>query len=318
MSESHPQYRLAGKRVFVAGHRGMVGNALLTRLAGENCEIQTVGRADVDLRRQDAVERWIKANRPQAVIVAAATVGGIFANDSRPAEFLYDNIAIEANLIEAAHQVGVEKLIFLGSSCIYPRLAPQPLTEDALLTGPLEPTNQWYAIAKISGIMLCRAYRRQYGCDYISAMPTNLYGPGDNFDLQQSHMVPALLAKAHAIKTKGGGELEVWGTGAPRRELMYVDDCADAIVFLLKNYSGEEHINIGIGSDYTVREIAEQVARTVGISPNLRFDRSKPDGTPQKLLDTSRLRNMGWMPPTSLERGLRQTYDWYLRHIAAR
>jgi GDP-L-fucose synthase len=311
---AHP-YTLAGKRVWVAGHGGMVGSALMRRLQSEQCEPITVERAEVDLRRQEQVERWMRQSRPQAVFVAAATVGGILANDTRPAQFLYDNLAIEANIIEAARNVGVEKLLFLGSSCIYPRLARQPMVESALLTGPLEETNQWYAVAKIAGIMLCRAYRRQYGCNFISAMPTNLYGPEDNFDLQSSHMVPALLAKAHAAKLKGERELVVWGTGAPRRELMHVDDCADALVFLMKNYAGEEHVNVGVGRDFTVREIAEQVARAVGFEPRLTFDASKPDGTPQKLLDIARLRAMGWAPRIGLDDGLRRTYDWYLRHV---
>jgi GDP-L-fucose synthase len=308
-------YSLTGKRVWVAGHRGMVGSALLRRLKDENCEILTVGRSEVDLRRQEAVEGWIQRERPSAVIVAAATVGGIFANDSRPGEFLYDNLAIEANIIEAARRADVEKLLFLGSSCIYPRLASQPMNEDALLTGPLEPTNQWYAIAKIAGIMLCQSYRRQYGCNFISAMPTNLYGIEDNFDLKSSHVVPALLAKAHTVKVQKHGEMVVWGTGHPRRELMYVDDVADALVFLLKNYAGEQHINIGIGYDVTIRELAETVCKVVGIPDQLKFDSSYPDGAPQKLLDSARLRAMGWEPRTGLEEGLRRAYSWYVDRL---
>jgi GDP-L-fucose synthase len=313
---SAPLYSLAGKRVWVAGHRGMVGAALVRRLASENCEVLTVARADVDLLRQDAVEGWIKANKPQAVFVAAATVGGILANDTRPANFIYENLALETNIIEAARQAEVEKLIFLGSSCIYPRLAPQPMPEDALLTGPLEPTNQWYAIAKIAGIMMCRAYRRQYGCDYISAMPTNLYGPGDNFDLQSSHVIPALMAKAHAAK-RDGTEIPVWGSGSPRREFLYVEDLADAVVFLMKHYSDEEHVNVGVGSDVTIREVAELIARAVGVESRLRFDATKPDGMPRKLLDSAKLLAMGWRPGTALDVGLRQTYEWFLRHRAA-
>lgn len=250
--------------------------------------------------------------RPDVVVVAAATVGGILANDTRPAEFLYDNLAIETNIIEASHRVSVQKLLFLGSSCIYPRLAPQPIREDALLTGPLETTNQWYAIAKIAGIMLCQAYRRQYGCDYISAMPTNLYGPGDNYDLTSSHVVPALIAKADAAKRSDSGEIQVWGSGNPRREFMYVDDVADALVFLLKNYSAEEHINIGVGYDVTIRELTETIMQVVGARGQIRFDPSKPDGTPRKLMDSSRLFEMGWAPKTSLEVGLRKAYESYL------
>ncbi|MDB5600529.1 MAG: hypothetical protein JWN71_2573 [Xanthobacteraceae bacterium] len=313
---SAPLYSLAGKRVWVAGHRGMVGAALVRRLASENCEVLTVSRAEVDLLRQDAVESWVKANKPQAVFVAAATVGGILANDTRPAHFIYENLALETNIIEAARQAQVEKLIFLGSSCIYPRLAPQPMPEDALLTGPLEPTNQWYAIAKIAGIMMCRAYRRQYGCDYISAMPTNLYGPGDNFDLQSSHVIPALMAKAHAAK-RDGTEIPVWGSGSPRREFLYVEDLADAVVFLMKHYSDEEHVNVGVGSDVTIREVAELIARAVGVESRLRFDATKPDGMPRKLLDSAKLLAMGWRPGTALDVGLRQTYEWFLRHRAA-
>ena len=312
MSEPRQNYSLTGKRVWVAGHRGMVGSALVRRLQRESCTLLTASREEADLRRQDAVERWMREARPQAVFVAAATVGGIFANDTRPADFLYDNLAIETNVIEAARIVGVEKLVFLGSSCIYPRLADQPMTESALLTGALEPTNQWYAIAKIAGIMLCRAYRRQHGCDYISAMPTNIYGPGDNFDLRSSHVVPALIAKAFAAKERGSNEMPVWGSGRPRRELMYVDDVADAVVYLMLNYSGEEHVNVGVAYDVTVAEIATLVARTVGFEPQLRFDTSMPDGVPRKLLDTTKLQTLGWRPRTSLEDGLRKTCAWYL------
>jgi len=315
MASSTQLYDLRGKRIWVAGHRGMVGNALARRLASEGCTVLTVARADVDLRRQAEVERFVQANKPHCIVIAAATVGGILANDTRPGEFLYDNMAIEGNIVEAARVAGVEKLLFLGSSCIYPRMAPQPIREDSLLTGPLEPTNQWYAVAKIAGLMLCRAYRRQYGCDFISAMPTNLYGPGDNFDLISSHVVPALIAKADAAKRHSTEELVVWGTGSPRRELMYVDDLADALVFLLKNYSDEEHVNIGVGSDVTIRELAETIAHIVGLTGKLRFDSSKPDGTPRKLMDSSRLTAMGWKPRTALEDGLREAYDWYRKNI---
>lgn len=305
-------YDLVGKRVWIAGHRGMVGSALLRRLQSEKCELLTANRADADLRRQADVDRFMAKKKPDAVVVAAATVGGILANDSRPAEFLYDNLAIETNIIEASYRNGVKKLLFLGSSCIYPRLAPQPIREDALLTGPLEATNQWYAIAKIAGIMMCQAYRRQYGCDYISAMPTNLYGPGDNYDLISSHVVPALIAKADAAKRSGSGEVQIWGSGTPRREFMYVDDVADALVFLLKNFSGEEHVNIGVGYDVTIRELAETIMRVVGISGQICFDLTKPDGTPQKLMDSTRLFAMGWAPKTNLQDGLRKAYESYL------
>jgi GDP-L-fucose synthase len=293
----------------------MVGSALVRRLASEDCTILTAGRSDVDLRRQADVEHFVQESKPQCVVIAAATVGGILANDTRPAEFLYDNIAIAGNIVEAARHAGVEKLLFLGSSCIYPRLAPQPMREDSLLTGPLEPTNQWYATAKIAGLMLCRAYRRQYGCDFIAAMPTNLYGPGDNFDLMSSHVVPALMAKADMARQANANEFVVWGTGSPRREFMYVDDLADALVFLLKHYSDDEHVNIGVGYDVTIRELAETIARIVGLAATLRFDSSKPDGTPRKLMDSGRLLAMGWNPQTSLEDGLRQAYGWYREHL---
>lgn len=312
-----PLFDLSGKRAFVAGHRGMVGSALVRRLGSENCEILTAGRETLDLLRQADVEQWMASQKPDVVVVAAATVGGILVNDTRPVDFLYDNLVIETNLIEASRRIGVGKLLFLGSSCIYPRLAPQPIREDALLTGPLEPTNQWYAVAKISGIMLCRAYRRQYGLDFISAMPTNLYGFADNFDLQSSHVIAALLAKAHAIKTKGSAELVVWGSGTPRREFLYADDLADALVFLMQHYSGEEHINVGVGDDVAIRELAEMIMRIVGIEAPLRFDSSMPDGTPRKLLDSSKLFGLGWRPKVGLEEGLRKTYAWYLENVAA-
>lgn len=311
-----PLFELAGRRVWVAGHRGMVGSALVRRLAAEDCEIVTAGRDILDLTRQAEVEEWVAEARPDLVFVAAATVGGILANDSRPAEFLYDNLAIETNIIHAAHRAGVAKLIFLGSSCIYPRLAPQPMAEDALLTGPLEPTNQWYAIAKIAGIMLCQAYRRQYGADFISAMPTNLYGPGDNFDLASSHVVPALLRKAHEAKQSGAESIEIWGSGKPRREFLYVDDAADALVHLAKSYSGEEHVNVGTGQEVSIAELAATIARVVGFGGGVRYDSSKPDGMPRKLMDVSRLAALGWRAPTGLEDGLAQSYSWYLDNAA--
>ena len=311
--DAEGRYDLAGKRVWVAGHGGMVGAAIVRRLAAERCELLSVSRGDVDLRRQAETEDWMAANRPDAVFLAAATVGGIYANDTRPAEFVYDNLAIETNVIHGAWKTGVEKLLFLGSSCIYPKLAPQPMSEDALLTGPLEPTNEWYAIAKIAGIKMSQAYRRQYGADFISAQPTNLYGPFDNFDLTSSHVLPALLAKAHAAREAGAPTLEIWGTGSPKREFLYVDDLADALVFLMTSYSGEVPLNVGTGEELTIRELAETICGVVGFTGRLVFDSSKPDGTPRKLLDTARLRDLGWAPTTSLSQGLVRTYDWYRR-----
>jgi GDP-L-fucose synthase len=309
-------FRLQGRRVFVAGHRGMVGQAICRRLATEQCEILTVGRIQVDLRRQQQTEDWIARAKPDVVFVAAATVGGILANATRPAEFLYDNLAIEANVIEASRKAGVAKLLFLGSSCIYPRDTAQPLTETALLTGPLEPTNEWYAIAKIAGIKMAQAYRRQHGCDYISAMPTNLYGPGDNFDLRSSHVVPALIAKIHAAKIEGRGEVEIWGSGRPKREFLFVDDLADALVHLVKHYSDEPHVNVGTGRDVTIAELAKTVARVVGWQGRFRYDTSKPDGTLCKLLDVTKLTALGWRAKTPLEQGLAQAYGWYREALA--
>ncbi|WP_293328092.1 GDP-L-fucose synthase [Parvibaculum sp.] len=305
-------YSLRGKKVWIAGHRGMVGAALMRRLASEDCELLTVTRDTVDLRRQAEVESWLAEHRPEAVFIPAARVGGILANDSFPAEFLYDNLMIEANIINAAWQNGVEKLLFLGSSCIYPKMAEQPMREDALLTGPLEPTNQWYAVAKIAGIKLAQAYRRQYGCDFISAMPTNLYGIGDNFDLDSSHVLPALVAKMHAAKEAGDAEVVIWGTGSPKREFLYVDDCADALVFLMTHYSGEEHINVGFGEDLTIQDLAQKVKEAVGFEGELVNDMSKPDGTPRKLMDSARLRDLGWRPRTGLDEGIAKVYRWYL------
>jgi GDP-L-fucose synthase len=308
-------FQLAGKRIYVAGHRGMVGSAIVRRLAEEDCEVLMAPRT-VDLREQAAMREWMADRRPDAVVIAAARVGGILANDTRPAEFLYDNVMIEANLIEAARQAGLAKLLFLGSSCIYPKLAPQPIPEEALLTGPLEPTNEWYAVAKIAGIKLCQAYRRQYGCDFISAMPTNLYGPGDNYDLMGSHVLPALLRKAHEAKQAGAAGIEVWGTGTPRREFLHVDDLADACIFLLQHYSGEEHINVGSGTDLTIGELAQLVCRVVGFEGRLEFQTDKPDGTPRKLLDCSRLSALGWRPRIGLEEGLAATYREFLHDHA--
>jgi len=310
-------FELKGRKVWVAGHRGMVGSALMRRLATAGCALPTVGRRDVDLRDQRAVDGWIAATKPDAVFLAAATVGGIHANDTRPAEFIYDNLAIETNIIHAAWRHAVKKLIFLGSSCIYPQLAPQPMAERALLTGPLEPTNESYAIAKIAGIKLCQAYRRQYGCDFNSAMPTNLYGINDNFDLMQSHVIPALMAKIHTAKITKQPTVPIWGSGAPRREFLYVDDLADALVFLMERYSDEEHVNIGTGSDLTIAELAETIARVVGYQGRFVYDRSKPDGMPQKLLDIARVNALGWRASTPLEAGLAETYRWYVANRAA-
>lgn len=305
-------FDLSGKRIYVAGHRGMVGAAVVRRLAAEDCEVITASRDEVDLRDQAAVRAWMDRARPDAAIVAAATVGGILANDTRPAEFLYDNLMIEANVVDAAYRAGVAKLLFLGSSCIYPRMAEQPMREDALLTGPLEPTNQWYAVAKIAGIKLCQAYRRQYGCDFNSAMPTNMYGMHDNFDLQSSHVLPALLAKMHNAKMTGATAVEVWGSGTPLREFLYVDDCADALVFLLKHYSHEEHINVGSGVETSIADLARTVKEVVGFEGELVFDTSKPDGTPRKLMDNGRIEALGWQAKTPLKDGIAATYAWYL------
>ncbi|WP_432286556.1 GDP-L-fucose synthase [Aminobacter sp. BA135] len=307
-------YPLAGKRVWVAGHRGMVGSALVRRLAREGCEVITAGRDTVDLTRQAEVEAWLGETRPQAVLLAAAKVGGILANATYPAAFLYENLAIETNVIHAAHKIGVEKLLFLGSSCIYPKFATQPIAEDSLLTGALEPTNEWYAIAKIAGLKLAEAYRRQHGADFISAMPTNLYGPGDNFDLTSSHVLPALIRKAHEAKLSGAAELTIWGSGTPRREFLHVDDAADAMVFLLKSYSGDQHVNVGSGTDVTILELAETVARVVGFEGRIALDTSRPDGTPRKLMSGDKLAHLGWRPRIELESGIRSTYDWFVNN----
>jgi GDP-L-fucose synthase len=305
-------FDLQGRRVFIAGHRGMVGSALVRRLATENCEMRTVGREIADLRDQSAVFRWFDEHRPEAVFFAAARVGGIHANETYSGDFLYDNLAIETNVIEAARRVQVQKLVFFGSSCIYPRLAPQPIPERALLSGPLEPTNEWYAIAKIAGLKLCEAYRRQHGCDFVSVMPTNLYGPGDNFDLATSHVLPALIAKIDDAARQGHQTVEIWGSGQPRREFLHVDDLADAAVFLMRSWSDDEHINIGTGEDLTIADLAQLIAAIVGFRGEFAFDPSKPDGTPRKLLDVSKLTALGWRYRIDLETGIRQTYEWYL------
>lgn len=309
---------LAGSRIYVAGHRGMVGSAIVRRLAREGCEVLTAGRDTLDLTDQAAVRAWFAQNRPDGVFLAAARVGGIHANNVYPADFLYDNLMIEANIIEAAWRSDVAKLLFLGSSCIYPKFAEQPIREDSLLTGALEPTNEWYAVAKIAGIKLCQAYRRQHGRDFISAMPCNLYGPGDNFDLANSHVLPALIRKAHEAKLRGESDLSIWGTGTPLREFLHVDDLADALVFLMKTYSDEPHVNVGSGYDVTIAELARMVMRVVGLGGDLLTDPSKPDGTPRKLMDSSRLAAMGWTASIALEDGIRGVYEGYLAGDAVR
>jgi GDP-L-fucose synthase len=303
-------FELNEKRIWVAGHGGMVGQAVVRRLASEQCIILTVDRQRLDLTIQADVEDWMSTNRPDAIVMAAAKVGGILANDTQPAEFIHNNLAIQTNIINAAQQLGVKKLLFLGSSCVYPKLCSQPIKEEYLLTGPLEPSNEWYAIAKIVGIKLVQTYRQQYGCDFISCMPTNLYGPGDNFNLKSSHVLPALLMKAHQAKINGNATLELWGSGTPRREFLHVDDLADALVFLLRNYSGYDPLNVGVGKDLPIRELAEVIAKVVGFKGTLQFDTSKPDGTPRKLLDVSRLSELGWRASTPLEVGIRSTYAW--------
>jgi GDP-L-fucose synthase len=308
-------FPLAGKRVWVAGHRGMVGSAIVRRLASEGCEVITAGREIVDLKRQDQVETWMAKEKPDAIFLAAAKVGGILANDTYPADFLYDNLMIETNIIQAAHANGVGKLLFLGSSCIYPKFAEQPIREDSLLTGALEPTNEWYAIAKIAGIKLAQAYRKQHGADFISAMPTNLYGQGDNFDLNSSHVLPALIRKAHEAKLAGAASLTIWGTGSPRREFLNADDCADACVHLMKTYSDFEHVNVGSGEDVTILELAQLVCEVVGFEGTIVTDTSKPDGTPRKLMSADKLRAMGWTPRIALRDGVADAYAWFLSNM---
>lgn len=299
-------------RIYVAGHRGLVGAALVRRLRAEGAgNLLLRNHAELDLTEQAAVRAFFFEQRPEIVILAAARVGGILANDSRPAEFLYENLAIQTNVIHAAWQSGVRKLCFLGSSCIYPKLAAQPLNEDSLLTGPLEPTNQWYAIAKIAGIKQCQAYRRQYGFDAISVMPTNLYGPGDNFDLDTSHVLPALIRKFHEAKQRGDAEVVLWGTGTPRREFLHVDDLADAVLFLMRNYSDADPINVGVGSDLSIRELAGLVAEIVGYAGRIVTDPGKPDGTPRKLLDVGRIHALGWQARIPLRHGIADVVSWY-------
>jgi GDP-L-fucose synthase len=306
------------EKIFVAGHRGMVGSAIVRTLRAQGRIVVTVDRYILDLRRQIEVEFWLRANQPTAIIFAAAKVGGILANSAYPADFIYDNLTIQTNVIHGAHRAGVDRLVFLGSSCIYPKFAAQPIKEDALLTGPLEPTNQWYAIAKISGIMACQAYRRQHHRHYISIMPCNLYGPHDNFNLETSHVLPALMRKFHEAKITGANEVVVWGTGTPLREFLHVDDLAKGVVFCLDNYDEYEHINCGAGEDCSIKTIAEQLAAVVGFDGQLVFDTTKPDGTPRKIMDSTRLRSLGWRPSISLEDGLRSTYRWYVDNVASK
>jgi GDP-L-fucose synthase len=305
-------FDLDGKRVFTAGHRGMVGSAIVRALEGRNCTVLTAGREELDLRRQEATEQYLLSVRPDVVIVAAAKVGGIHANDTFPAEFIYENLAIEANLIHGAYRAGVRKLLFLGSSCIYPKLARQPIVEEELLTGPLEPTNEWYAVAKIAGIKLCQAYRRQYGADYVSVMPTNVYGPGDNYHPENSHVIAALIRRFHEAKETGAPTVTVWGSGTPRREFIFVDDLAEACILVLERYSGEPHLNVGIGEDVTIAELARLVAEAVGYEGELVFDTSRPDGTPRKLLDVAKLTALGFTARTPLRDGLKRAYSDFL------
>jgi len=306
------KFDLASRRVWVAGHRGMAGAAISRRLASEDCDLLTAPRGELNLLRQADVEEWMIAKKIDAVFVAAATVGGILANMVRPAEFLYENLVIETNIIHSAWKSGVQKLLFLGSSCIYPRLAEQPMREEALLTGPLEPTNEWYAIAKIAGIKLCQAYRRQYGCDFVSVMPTNLYGPQDRYDAEGGHVVAALIMKIHAAKTAHSSSVELWGTGQPKREFLFSEDLADACVFVMKNYSDELFLNVGTGQDITILELAESIARVIGWNGQFRFDASKPDGMPRKVMDVSLLSALGWTSSTKFETGIKSAYEWYV------
>ncbi len=302
------EYSLAGKRVWVCGHKGMVGGAVVRRLASEGCEVLTADRSEADLINPAQVDAYMARHKPHAIFMAAAKVGGILANDTQAAEFLYENTMIATNVIHAAHVHGAEKLLFLGSSCIYPKFAEQPIREDSLLTGPLEPTNEWYAIAKIAGVKMCQAYRKQYGADFISAMPTNLYGPGDNYDLKTSHVLPALIRKAHEAKVAGEEGMEIWGTGSPMREFLHADDCADGLVFLMKHYSEAEHMNLGSGADIRIDDLAQMVMDVVGLKGELRKDTSKPDGTPKKLMDNSRIAALGWAPKISLRDGIETVY----------
>ena len=303
---------LKKKKVWVAGHRGMVGSSIARRLVSEGCQVLVCDRRDIDLRKQSAVEEWMKKHQPEFIFLAAATVGGIVANSTRPAEFIYDNTIIASNIIHTSWKQNVKKLLFLASSCIYPRLANQPIKEDSLLSGYLEPTNEWYAVAKIAGLKMCEAYRKQYGCDFISAMPPNLYGPNDNFDIQSSHVIPGLIAKIHEAKLRKKSKAEIWGTGKPRREFMFVDDLADSLVFLMKNFSDSQHINVGVGKDVSIKELVTIISSVIGFSGKFKYLSKYPDGVPQKLLDIKRINKLGWRAKTSLLEGLSETYKWYL------
>lgn len=309
--------QLCGKKIFVAGHRGMVGQALVRALTKVDCQILTASRSDLNLQDQGAVHKWFKDHNPNVVFLAAAKVGGILANSLYPADFIHDNLMIQQNVISTAHQFKAERLVFLGSSCIYPRLAPQPIREEALLTGPLEETNQWYAIAKIAGLKLVEAFRRQYGDNFISVMPTNLYGPGDTYHTQNSHVIPALFLKFHEAKIGGSSNVTLWGTGTPMREFLYVDDLADACLFLANQYSDMDPINVGTGKDITIKDLATKIAQVVGFEGEITFDRTKPDGTPRKLLDVSKLSALGWTAKINLEEGLKRTYQNFLTRYAS-
>ena len=309
-------FQMENTKVWIAGHRGLVGGAIAKRLSRENCTIVTIDRDELDLRDQVGVKKWLEKEKPSIIILAAAKVGGIVANSTQPADFLYDNLVIETNIIKAAHEIEVKKLLFLGSSCIYPRDAKQPMVEEELLTGPLEKTNESYAIAKIAGLKMCEAFRTQYGCDFISAQPTNLYGEGDKFDPEMGHVIPALMVKAHKGKLNNSPKLNVWGSGTPKREFLYIHDLADALVHLLKNYSGKSHINIGTGEEFSIKQLAEKICDVVGFQGELVFDTTKPDGSPRKLVNNSRLAELGWKSKTSLDEGLTKTYKWYLDNMS--
>jgi GDP-L-fucose synthase len=306
------KFPLTDRRIWVAGHRGMAGSAIVRRLALEHCDIVTATRSELDLLRQADVISWVADMKIDAIFLAAATVGGIMANSTRPADFLYDNLVIETNVIHAAWRAGVKKMLFLGSSCIYPRMAQQPMREEALLTGALEPTNEWYAIAKIAGIKLCQAFRRQYGCDFVSVMPTNLYGPGDRYDLEGGHVAAALIMKIHAARIANSATVELWGSGQPKREFLFTEDLADACVFVMKNYSDELFLNVGTGQELTILELAQTIAKVIGWQGAFTFNTSKPDGMPRKVMDVSRLHSLGWTAKTDFVSGMKQAYEWYL------
>lgn len=317
-TEGQAGYSLQGKRVWVAGHRGMAGSAISRRLARENCELVTASRQELNLLHQADVQKWLSAAKVDAIFLAAAKVGGILANSTKPAEFIYENLMIEANVIHSAWQSGVEKLLFLGSSCIFPRNSAQPMKEEMLLQGELEPTNESYAIAKIAGIKMCEAYRRQYGCDFISVMPTNLFGPGDRYDAAGGHVVAALTMKIHAAKVNHQQQVVLWGSGKPLREFLYSEDLGDACVFAMKNYSGSGFLNVGTGKEMSIRELAERIAGVIGWEGEFVYDASKPDGMPRKVMDVRRMKELGWTAPTKFNDGMRDAYKWYLEHISAK